>query len=91
MRTKEFFIENLQGELTRAFKWMADATEYAKKGDFQMATYTMTNALQYWIKCQHTRDRFISDEDAEKIHWDFFTHKALELAKKEKQEEEKGE
>lgn len=91
MTTKEFFIENLQGELTRAFKLMADATEYAKKGNFKMAAYTMTTALQYWIDCQHTRDRFISDEDAEKMHWDFFTNKALELAKKEKQEEKKGE
>lgn len=88
MTTKVFFIEELQGELKHAFKWMADATKQSQQGDFQSATYDMTIALQHWIKCQNIRDKYISDEDAEQMHWKFFSTKALAMAKQELKEEE---
>lgn len=88
MTTKTFFLEELQGELKRAFKWMADATKQSQQGDFQQATYAMTIALQHWIKCQNIRDKYISDEDAEQMNWKFFSTKALAMAKQELKEEE---
>ena len=83
MTDKTFFLEELQGELKRAFKWITQATEDSQIGDFQSATYCMTLALQHWIKCQNIRDRYIPDEDAEQMHWKFFSTKALAMAKKE--------
>lgn len=87
MTTNKFFLEELQGELKRAFKWMAFATESAQKGDFNGANYDMTVALQHWIKCQNIRDKYISDEDAEQMHWKFFANRALAMAKKELEDE----
>ena len=87
MTTKTFFLEELQGELKRAFKWMADATKNSQEGNFQQATYCMTIALQHWIKCQNIRDKYISDEDAEQMHWGFFANRALAMAKHELKEE----
>lgn len=91
MTTKAFFIEDLQGELTHAFKWMAQATEQAKHGDFSAANFDMTVALQHWNRCQHIKDKFISDEDAEQMHWDFLTLRALTTAKQEVAKELKDE
>lgn len=91
MTTKAFFIEDLQGELTRAFKWMAQATEQAKHGDFSTANFDMTVALQHWNRCQHIKDKFISDEDAEQMHWDFLTLRALTTTKQELAKELKDE
>lgn len=91
MTTNKFFLEELQGELKRAFKWMAFATESAQADKFQMATYDMTVAMQHWIKCQNIRDKYISDEDAEQMNWKFFTTKALAMAKKEIEDEKNQE
>lgn len=88
MQTKTFFLEQLQGELMRAFKWMGEATKFAQEGNFQMAAYDMTVAMQHWIKCQNLRDRYIKDEDAEELDWKFFTKKAIVMARKELKEEE---
>lgn len=87
MTTNKFFLEDLQGELTRAFKWMARATELAQKGEFTCATYDLTVALQYMTKCQHIDDKFIDAQTSEEIDWNFFTLKALAQAKKEIKEE----
>lgn len=84
---KQFFLDELQGELKRAFKWMASATESAQTGDFRCATYDMTIALQYWIKCQNIRDKYIDDSDAENINWKYFTNKSLVIAKREIEQE----
>lgn len=83
MTDKTFFLGRLQDELKLAFKWMAKATEDSQIGDFQSATYCMTIALPHWIECQSIRDKYISDEDAEQMHWKFFSTKALDMAKKE--------
>lgn len=91
MTTKAFFIEDLQGELTRAFKWMAQATEAAKQGDFSTANLDISIAAQHWNRCQHIKDKFISDEDAEQMHWDFLTLRALTTAKQELAKELKDE
>lgn len=91
MKTNSFILEDLQGELKRAFKWMAQATEQAKQGDFSTANFDMTVALQHWNRCQHIKDKFISDDDAEEMHWDFFTNRALAMAKQEVAKELKDE
>ena len=65
MDAKTYFLENLQNELKFAFKWMARATQKSLEGDFQMATYDMTVAMQHWIKCQNIRDKYIEDENVE--------------------------
>lgn len=88
MAIKTFFLEELQSELKCAFKWMAQATESAKQGDFSAANYDMTVAFQHWNRCQHISDKFIDEEDAEKMHWDFFTNRALAMAKQELKEEQ---
>lgn len=82
-----FFLDRLQNELKYAFKWMAFATESAQKGDFNGANYDMTIALQYWIKCQNIRDKYIDDSDAENINWKYFTNKSLVIAKREIEQE----
>lgn len=87
MTTNKFFLEELQGELKRAFKWMAFATESAQKDDFNGANYDMTVALQHWIKCQNIRDKYIDNADAEEMNWKFFTTKALAIAKQEIKDE----
>lgn len=84
---KQFFLDELQGELKRAFKWMATATESAQEGDFRNSEYAMTVALQHWIKCQNIRDKYIDDSDAESINWKYFTNKSLVLAKREIEKE----
>lgn len=91
MKTNSFILEDLQGELKRAFKWMAQATEAAKQGDFSTANYDMTVALQHWNRCQHISDKFIDEEDAEEMHWDFLTLRALTTAKQELAKELKDE
>ncbi len=91
MQTNTFFLQDLQGQLARAFKWMGKATKCSQEGDFYMAVSDLTTALEYWTRCQHLRDSFIKDSDAEQIDWKFFTTKALAMAKKELQEEYKGE
>lgn len=82
-----FFLDRLQNELKYAFKWMATATESAQDGDFQGSAYAITVALQYWLKCQNLRDKFIDDSDAENINWKYFTNKSLVLAKREIEKE----
>lgn len=84
---KQFFLDELQGELKHAFKWMATATESAQEGDFRASTYAMTVALQHWIKCQNIRDKYIDDSDAENINWKYFTNKSLVIAKRETEQE----
>lgn len=76
-------LDNLQQNLTYAFKWMAMATEQSKEGNFDMAAYNMATALQYWQHCQHIKDKYIDEDVADSLDWNFFTNKALDLAKKE--------
>ena len=83
MTNKQFFTEELQEELKYAFKWMADATKYAQEGNFQMATYDMTLALQHWIKCQNIRDKYLTDKDVEDVDWKSFTQEAIKKARTE--------
>lgn len=85
--SKKYFLDELQGELKRAFKWMATATESAQEGDFRDSTYAMTVALQHWIRCQSIRDKYIDDSDAESINWKYFTNKSLVIAKREIEQE----
>lgn len=84
---KKFFLDELQGELKRAFKWMATATESAQEGDFCGSAYAMTVSFQHWIKCQNIRDKYIDDSDAESMNWKYFTNKSLVLAKREIEKE----
>lgn len=84
-------LEQIQSELKYAFKWMARATCYAKQGDFCSASHCTTVAQQHWNNCQHERDKYINDEQSEKIHWDFITMKAADMAKKELEKELKDE
>lgn len=76
-------LECLQDELKYALKWMATATEYAKQGQFNGSAYAMTVALQHWLNCQHYEDRLVDEDFYEKTDWKFFTEKALDMAKKE--------
>lgn len=78
----------IQQKLAYAFKWMAKATKDSQQGDFASAALDMTYALQYWVECQHDKDRYVEDKIAEKLDWKFFTAKALAMAKKELQDEE---
>ena len=83
-------LEQIQSELKYAFKWMARATDLAKQGEFSAASYAMTVAQQHWNNCQHQQDKYIDADESEKIHWDFITAKALELANKELQDEQEN-
>jgi len=83
-------LEYMQNELKYAFKWMARATDLAKQGEFSGATYAMTVAQQHWNNCQHCQDKYINDDDAKQIHWDFFATKAMAMAKEELAKEKKG-
>lgn len=85
-----FALEQIQSELKYAFKWMARATDLAKQGEFSSAAYAMTVAQQHWNNCQHQQDKYIDVDESEKIHWDFITAKALELANKELQDEQEN-
>lgn len=85
-----YALEQIQENLKYAFKWMARATDLAKQGEFSAASYAMTVAQQHWNNCQHERDKYIDDDEAEKIHWDFITAKALELANKELKDEQEN-
>lgn len=87
MTTETFFLTELQSDLTRAFKWMAKATQEAQEGELGSANQSIMFALEYWMKCQHVKDKFITDEVAEKINWKFFTLRALSNAKKEYRQE----
>ena len=81
-------LELMQNELKYAFKWIEQATQDMKKGETTSAVFCMTVAMQHWVKVQHNHDKYISDEEAEKIHWDFFTTKAMAMAKEELAKEE---
>lgn len=85
-----YALEQIQEHLKYAFKWMARAADLAKQGEFSGATYAMTVAQQHWNNCQHERDKYIDEDEAEKIHWDFITAKALELAHKELKDEQEN-
>lgn len=76
-------LEHTQNELKLAFKWMGQATQDMKKGETDSAVYCMIVALQHWTQIQHNRDKYISDDDAETINWDFFTYQAMEKAREE--------
>lgn len=76
-------LDILQREMTQAFKWMAKATQDAKEGDVSGATYDIAIALEYWMKCQHTQDKYLSDDENQKVDWRFFTIKAIAMAKQE--------
>ena len=80
---KKTNLEYVQNELKYAFKWMGEATQSMKKGEMSSAVYCMTVALQYWIRAQHAFDKYVTDEEAEQISWDFFTTQAMALAKEE--------
>lgn len=80
-------LEYMQNELKYAFKWMAEATKAMEQGETSSATYCMTIAMQHWLKVQHDHDKYISDEDSDKIHWKFFTTRAIAMAKEEMRKE----
>ena len=54
-------LNSLENDLQSAFYWMAQATKESKTGDFRMATYSMTVALQKWCACQHDADAYLQD------------------------------
>lgn len=76
-------LEYVQHELMRAFEWMGKATQEMQDGEIPSAVYCMTVAMQHWIRTQHDYDTYITDEEAEKINWKFFTRKAMAMAKEE--------
>lgn len=76
-------LEILQREMTQAFKWMAKATQEAQQGDIPGAVYSMAIAMEYWMKCQHTQDKYLNDDENQKVEWKFFTNKAIAMAKQE--------
>lgn len=61
------------------------------KAIFCSASRCMTIAQQHWNGCQHERDKYIDDDEAETIHWDFISTKALTTARKELQKEQQDE
>lgn len=83
MTTNAFILTQLQHDLAQAFKWMGKATKESQEGDFAGAAYSIQIAMEYWLKCQHTRDRNVDDDTADSLDWKFFTTKALAMAKQE--------
>lgn len=82
-----YTLEQIQSELKYAYKWMARATDYAKKGQFECSSHCMTVSQQYWNNCQHYKDKYITDEKSEQLHWDFISTRAMALAKQELEKE----
>lgn len=83
MSVKTECLDKLQKELARAFEWMGKATEDARNGNFGVAAYCMTIALQHWQNCQHYEDKYIDCESADEVNWKFFATRALAMARKE--------
>ena len=81
-------LERLQQELKYAYKWMARASEYAQKGQFNGSGYAITVALQRWMNCQHYQDTFENDDVYTGVDWKFFSEQAISMAKKELKEEQ---
>ena len=81
-------LQRLQDELTRAFKWMARATQNCQNGGFSSAVYDMTIALQHFTSCQHIDDKYVDADLFDSVDWKFFTNKALVMAKQELKKDE---